>query len=74
MPAVISALNSEETQLTSGKPSKAITSMRVTQKPSLPAERPIGLKEQKLPSGVGVRYLYLPGELEGGRRRGTDPV
>ena len=27
---------------------------------------PIGLKEQTLPSDVGVRYLYQPGELEGG--------
>ena len=25
-------------------------------------------------SGLGVRYLYQPGELEGGRRRATDPV
>ena len=44
------------------------------QKPFLPADRPFGLQEQKLPSGVGVRYLYQPGELEGGRRRATDPV
>ena len=29
---------------------------------------------QKLPSGVGVRYLYHPGELKGSRRRATDPV
>ena len=35
---------------------------------------PVGLKEQKVPSGVGVRYLYQPGKLEGGRRRATDPV
>ena len=32
------------------------------------------MEEQKLPSTVGVRYLYQPGELEGGRRRATDPV
>lgn len=35
---------------------------------------PVGLREQKLPSGVGVSYLYQPGELEGGVRRVTDPV
>ena len=29
---------------------------------------------KKLPSGVCVRYLYQPGELEGGRRRPTDPI
>ena len=27
-----------------------------------------------LPSDTPVRYLYAPGELEGGRRRATDPV
>ena len=36
--------------------------------------RPVGLKEQKLPSGARVCYLYQPGELEGGRRWATDPV
>ena len=36
--------------------------------------RPVGLNEKKLPSGVSVRYLYQPGELEGGRRRATDPI
>ena len=46
----------------------------VAHKPSAPASRPVGLREQKLLSGVGVRYLYQPGELEGGRRRATDPV
>jgi len=47
----------------------------VAQKPlSTVSGRPFGLDEQKFPSGVGVRYLYQPGELEGGRRRATDPV
>ena len=47
----------------------------MAQKPSsVVPDRPVGLKEQRLPSGVGVRYLYQPGELEGGRRRATDPV
>ena len=32
------------------------------------------MKEKKLPSGVTVRYLYQPGELDGGRRRATDPI
>ena len=32
-------------------------------------------KETLLPLNVGVRYLYQPGELEGGeRRRATDPI
>ena len=46
-----------------------------TQKPSSAVPgRPLGLKEQKVSSGVGVRYLYQAGKLEGGRRRATDPV
>ena len=27
-----------------------------------------------LPSGVIVRYLYQPGELEGGGKRASDPI
>ena len=70
----LSQLNSEDTRLTGKKPRDAIRDGRVAQKPFLPADRPFGLQEQKLPSGVGVRYLYRSGELEGGRRRATDPV
>ena len=36
--------------------------------------RTIGLDEPLLPSDALVRYLYAPGELEGGRRRATDPM
>ena len=63
------------TRLTGKKPFDAIKAKTLTQKPSsLVPGRPLGLKEQKVPSGNGVRYLYQPGELEGGRRRATDPV
>ena len=72
--AVVATLNDEPTRLTGKKPKDAIKAVKVTQKPSTPTGRPVGLREQKLPSGVGVRYLYQPGELEGGRRRATDPV
>ena len=75
LPAVISALNNEETRLIGKKPSEAIKAKTVAQEPSsVVPGRLVGLKEVKLPSGVGVRYLYQPGELEGGRRRATDPV
>ena len=78
LPGVVAALNGEVTRWTGKKPSDAIkakTLRRSTQKPSsVVPDRPVGLKEQKLPSGVGVPYLYQPGELEGGRRRATDPV
>ena len=69
------ALNNEVTRLTGKKPAGAIKVKKVAQKPSsVVPGRPVGLGEQKLPSGVGVRYLYQPGELEGGRRHATDPM
>ena len=75
LPAVVAALNGEVTRLTGRRPSEAIKAQSVTQKPSsVVPGRTVGLKEQKLPPGAGVRYLYQPGELEGGRRRATDPV
>ena len=75
LPAVVSALNGEVTRLTGKRPSEAIRAKSVSGEPSSTVPgRPVGLKEQKLPSGVGVRFLYQPGELEGGRRRATDPV
>ncbi len=74
LPKVVAALNNEVTRLTNKKPSKAIKSEAVTAKPSTPYSRPVGNDEKKLPSFVNVRYLYLPGELEGGGKRATDPI
>ena len=75
LPSVVVALNGEVTRLTGKKPSDAIKAKTVAQKPSsVVPDRPVGLKEQRLSSGVGVRYLYQPGELEGGWHRATDPV
>ena len=70
LPAVVSALNGEATRLTRKRPSEAISGGPSSTVPA----RPVGLREQKLPSGAGVRYLYQPGELEGRRRRATDTV
>ena len=65
LPSVVAALNGEVTWLTDKKPTDAIKAKTLTQKPSsVVPGRPPGLKEQKVPSGVGVRYLYQPGELE----------
>ncbi|MEW8688843.1 MAG: hypothetical protein AB2556_23745 [Candidatus Thiodiazotropha sp.] len=78
LPAVVIALNGEVTSLIGKKPSDAIkakTLLCSTQKPSFVVPgRAVGLEEAKLPSRVGVRYMYQPSELEGGRRRATDPV
>ena len=32
------------------------------------------MTKSRLPSDLSVRYLYQPGELEGGHRRATDPI
>ena len=75
LPAVVATLNGEVTRLTGKRPSDAIKAKTVVQKPSsVVPDCLVGLKEQRLPSGVGVRYLYQPGELESGRRHGADPV
>ena len=76
LPAVIAALNGEVTRLTGKRPRDAIKQKQVPQNPSsVVPGRLVGLEEVKLPSSVGVRFLYQPGELEGGqRRRATDAV
>lgn len=74
LPAVVSALNNEVTRLTSKKSADAIRGKVVTQEPCTPHLRHVGLTEQKLPSGVGVRYLYKPGKLEGGSHCAANPV
>ena len=75
LPAVVAALKGEVTWLTGKRPSDAVKAKTVAQKPSsVVPDRPVGLKEQRLPSGVVVRYLYQPGKLEGGQHRATDPV
>lgn len=71
LPDVVKALNNEPTRLTGLKPSEAIKKKSVNVLPSAPIKG----KEERLPNNVGVRYLYQPGELEGGdRKRATDPI
>ena len=74
LPAVVSALNNEVTHLTGKKPEEAIKEKTVFAKPSTPYLRPVGKNEKMLPSGVSVRYLYQPGELEGGGQRATNLI
>ena len=75
LPAVTAALNGEVTRLTGKKPVDAIRQEHVPQNPSpVVPGRLVGLEEEKLPSSIGVRYMYQPGELEGGRRRATDTI
>ena len=74
LPDVVNALNNEVTRLTGKKPSSAIKEKNIVSKPSTPYSRPVGVNEKKLPPLINVRYLYQPGELEGGTKRATDPI
>ena len=76
LPDVVSALNNEVTRLTGKKPTQAVKEKAVSAKPATPYMWPVGVYEKKLPPQVHVRYLYYPGELEGGGggRRATDPI
>ena len=71
LPHVIAALNKQPTRLIGSKtPLEAIKLPEVKQ---VSSSKPRA--ESLLPRGVKVRYLYQPGELEGGeRRRATDPI
>ena len=75
LPVVLAALNNEVTRLMGKRPAVAIRSQSVTHKSSsVVPSRQVGLSEVRLPPSMVVRYLYRPGELEGGCRRATDPV
>jgi hypothetical protein len=73
LPAVVASRNDEPTRLTGKMPSAAIKAASVAHKPAVPVGRAVGL-EPILSSSDVVRYLYQPGELEGGQRRPTDTL
>ena len=68
----MATLNNEVTRLIGMKPAVAIKEKDVSANPLTPYSRPVGEREKKLPSLVNVRYLYQPGELEGGVQKATD--
>ena len=73
IPEVVRALNNEVTHLTGKRSVDAIREKAVNAKSSTKFSRPLGSKKKRLDSSVNVRYLYAPGELEGGKKRATDP-
>ena len=74
LPAILKVMNNEVTRLTGKEPNQLLKSANVSISEANYG-RPVGLDEVKLPPGVKVRYLYAPGEGEGGeRRRATDPI
>ena len=62
----------KKTRLTGRRPVDAIKEKAINAKSST-FSRPVGKKEKRLDSSVNVRYLFAPGELEGGGKRATDP-
>ena len=74
LPAIMKTLNSETTRITGKEPDEALKMDSIgTKTPDY--KRPVGLNEKRLPPDVQVRYLYAPGEDEGGdKRRATDPI
>jgi hypothetical protein len=71
---VLIAMNNEFTRLLGMKPADAIKLRKTPKaKESLPANRPIGRDEEILDINSKVRYLLLPEDLPGGKRRLTDP-
>ena len=67
-------LNCEVTRLTGKMPGEAIKEKAVYSKPATSCVRLVGGRENWIPSSAVVRYLYQPGELEGGRKRASDPI
>ena len=68
LPAAIKAMNNESAKITG----KEVTEIRYS-KPNY--KRVVGLDEVRLPPGVKVRFLFAPGEDEGGEnKRATDPI
>ena len=75
LPDVLKSINSGVKRITGDTPSESIKLKKVGPPKEVHYKRPVGLKEKRLPAGVKVRYLYAPGELEGGeKRRATDPI
>ena len=74
LPAVLKSMNNEVTRLTGKEPQEVLKSKDISiNAPKY--NRPVGYDEVRLSLFAKVRYLFAPGEYEGGeRRRATDPV
>ena len=74
LPAVLKSMNNEVTRLTGKEPQEVLESKQISiNAPKY--NRPVGFDEVRLSPFSKVRYLFAPGEYEGGeKRRATDPV
>ena len=74
LPAVLKSMNNEVTRLTGKEPLEVLKSKDISIN-SPKYNRPVGFDEVRLSPFAKLRYLFAPGEYEGGdRRRATDPV
>ena len=74
LPAVLKSMNNEVTRLT-GKEPLEVLKLKDISINAPKYNRPIGFDEVRLSPFSKVRYLFAPGEYEGGeRRRAADPV
>ena len=73
LPSVINALNNEVTRTINLKPNIAIKKKYINPNHQLTIGHD-ALLQPLIGRNVTVRYLYEPGELEGGTRRATDPI
>ena len=77
LPAVLKSMNNEVTRLTGKEPQEVLKSKRICSinAPKYKYNRPVGFDEVRLSPFAKLRYLFAPGEYEGGeKRRATDPV
>ena len=76
LPAVLKSMNNEVTRLTGKEPQEVLKSKDISiNAPKYKYNRPVGFDEVRLSPFAKLRYLFAPGEYEGGeRRRATDPV
>ena len=75
LPAVLKSMNNEVTRLTGKEPQEVLKSKQISINVAKKKyNRPVGFDEVRLSPFAKVRYLFAPGEYEGGeRRRATDP-
>ena len=74
LPAVLKSMNNEVTRLT-GKEPQEVLKLKDISINAPKYNRPVGFDEVRLSPFAKLRYLFAPGEYEGGeRRRATDPV
>ena len=84
LPAVLKSMNNEVTRLSGKEPQEVLKSKQISinapkelcSESKIPKyNRPVGFDEVRLSPFSKVRYLFAPGEYEGGeKRRATDPV